>query len=65
MQLLRNRWTNYFLQDHFGYGLLPLGGYVALIIAAWMVYIRHETALDVLAIALLVLLVVNIRNAWT
>jgi hypothetical protein len=63
VQLLRNRWTDY-LQDHFGYGLLPLAGYVALLVAAWLIYIRHEIALDVLAIALLVLLVINIRNAW-
>ena len=41
-----------------------LAGYVALIVAAGLIYIRHEIALDVLAIALLVLLVINIRNAW-
>ena len=64
MQLLRNRWTDY-LQDHFGYGLLPLAGYVALLVAAWAdLHREHEIALDVLAVALLVLLVINIRNAW-
>ncbi len=63
IQLLRNHWTDY-LQDHIGYGLLPLAGYVALIAAAWMIFTRHESSLDVLAGALLVLLVINIRNAW-
>jgi len=62
-QLLRNRWTDY-LQDHLGYGLLPLAGYVALIVAASLIYIRHASSLDVLAGALLVLLIINIRNAW-
>jgi hypothetical protein len=63
VQLLRNRWTDY-LQDHLGYGLLPLAGYVALIAAAALIYTEHAAALDVLAGALLVLLVTNIRNAW-
>jgi hypothetical protein len=62
-QLLRNRWTNY-LQDHFGYGLLPLAGYLALLLSAWLIVTRHEFALDVLALSLLALLVINIRNAW-
>ena len=62
-QLLHNRWTDY-LQDHLGYGLLPLAAYVALIVAASLIYTRHASSLDVLAGALLVLLIVNIRNAW-
>jgi hypothetical protein len=63
IQLLRYRWTDY-LQDHFGYGLLPLAGYVALLGAAWMIHREYAVAFDVLAVALLVLLVINIRNAW-
>jgi len=63
VQLLRNRWTDY-LQDHLGYGLLPLAAYVALIVAAAMIFTRHPASLDVLAGSLLVLLIVNIRNAW-
>lgn len=62
-QLLRNRWTSY-LQDHFGYGLLPLAAYVSILISAWMIAARHKGALDVLALSLLSLLVINIRNAW-
>jgi hypothetical protein len=63
VQLLRNRWTDY-LQDHLGYGLLPLIGYVALLGAAWMIHREIEGGFDVLAISLVVLLVINIRNAW-
>jgi len=63
VQLLRNRWTDY-LQDHLGYGLLPLAAYVALIVAAAMIFTRHPASLDLLAASLLVLLIVNIRNAW-
>ncbi|HTQ83339.1 MAG TPA: hypothetical protein VMI47_08730 [Pseudolabrys sp.] len=63
IQLLRNHWTDY-LQDHIGYGLLPLAGYVALIAAAVMIFTQHAEALDVLAGALLLLLIINIRNAW-
>jgi hypothetical protein len=63
IQLLRNRWTNY-LQDHFGYGLLPLACYFVLLLAAWMIFTQHAAARDVLAISLLALLVINIRNAW-
>ena len=63
VQLLRNRWTEY-VQDHLGYGLLPLAAYVALIVAAAMIFTRQPGSLDVLAGSLLVLLIINIRNAW-
>ena len=63
VQLLRNRWTDY-LQDHLGYGLLPLAAYVALIVAAAMIFTRQPASLDILAGSLLVLLIINIRNAW-
>jgi hypothetical protein len=63
IQLLRNRWTEY-LQDHLGYGLLPLIGYAALLGAAWMMHGEIEGGFDVLAVSLVVLLVINIRNAW-
>ena len=63
VQLLRNRWTSY-VQDHLAYGLLPAFAYVALLAAAEMIYWGNAAALDVLAGALLLLMVVNIRNAW-
>lgn len=63
IQLLRHDWTNY-KQDHLAYGLLPTISYVALLVAAAMNWTEDESALDVLAGALLVLLLVNVRNAW-
>jgi hypothetical protein len=50
--------------DHFAYGILPALGYCALFGAAVMAYLENEYALEVLAGALLLLLLVNIRNAW-
>lgn len=63
VQLLRNRWTSY-LQDYLCYGMLPAICYAVLLIAAWMIFIDNDAALDVLAAALLCLLAINIRNAW-
>lgn len=63
IQLLRHRWTRYVI-DHLAYGLLPLICYAALLTAAGMIAAEHSDALLVLAGALLLLLVVNIRNAW-
>jgi hypothetical protein len=63
VELLRHTWTPH-LQDHLAYGLLPLIAYVALLIAAWLIMIEHNYSLLVLAAAQLLLLIVNIRNAW-
>ena len=63
VELIRHDWTKY-LQDHFGYGVLPVLCYVAMLVAAKMVYAGQPEAMDVLAGALLVLMIVNIRNAW-
>ena len=63
IQLIRNRWSNY-VQDHFAYGLLPAIGYAALLGAAVTILSGWAASLDVLAGALLLLLCVNIRNAW-
>ncbi len=63
IQLLRHDWTKY-KQDHLAYGLLPTVAYIALLIAAVMIWRESEFALDVLASALLLLLLVNVRNAW-
>jgi hypothetical protein len=63
VELLRHSWTRY-VQDHLAYGLLPLICYVALLVAAAMILAEHGYALLVLAGALLLLLIVNIRNAW-
>jgi hypothetical protein len=63
VELVRNRWTRY-LQDHLAYGLLPVAAYLALLAAAVTIYRGDEFGLDVLAGALIALMVVNIRNAW-
>ncbi len=63
IQLLRHDWTSY-KQDHLAYGLLPTISYFALLVAAALIWAGNEIALDVLAGALLVLLLVNVRNSW-
>jgi predicted neutral ceramidase superfamily lipid hydrolase len=63
VQLWRHDWTSY-SQDHLAYGLLPTIAYLALTAAAAMIWKENDFALDMLAGALLLLLVVNIRNAW-
>ena len=63
IQLLRHDWTNY-KQDHLAYALLPMIAYLALLVAAAMIWSEIGLTLDVLAGALLTLLIVNIRNAW-
>jgi len=61
--VMRTDMTTYW-QDYFAYGLWPAVAYVALLAAAALIYWRVEVGLDVLAGALLLLAVVNIRNAW-
>jgi hypothetical protein len=54
--------TNY-LEDYLAYGLLPGFGYLALRAAAVSIYLEEDFGLDTLAGALLLLAIVNIRNA--
>jgi hypothetical protein len=61
--VMRTEMTHY-LQDYLAYGLLPVCGYIALLIASIMIYLRLDYALEVLAGGLLLLAVVNVRNAW-
>ena len=63
IQLLRHDWTAY-KEDHLAYGLLPTASYGAVLVCAAMIWAGSEPAIDVLAGALLVLLLVNVRNAW-
>ena len=49
---------------HLAYGLLPAVGYLALFVAAVTIYKELDIALDVLAGALLLLLLINVRNTW-
>ena len=52
------------IADRFGYGILPLASYAAVLAAAGVVVSRAMLAAGILAAALLILLAVNIRNAW-
>jgi hypothetical protein len=44
--------------------MLPVGAYFALFVASIMIYFDRAYALEVLGGGLLVLAIVNIRNAW-
>ncbi len=63
VQVLRTNLTGY-VQDYLAYGLLPVFGYLALLAAAVTISLKMEIGLNVLAGALLLLAIVNIRNAW-
>jgi len=52
------------LPDRLAYGLAPLIAYAGLLAAALLFQQGPERAADVLAVAVLLLLIVNIRNAW-
>ena len=52
------------LADHFGYGASPVVAYAAALVAAWLLAAQSGIGAAILAGALLLLLVVNIRNAW-
>lgn len=52
------------LADRFGYGAIPLVAYAAALAAAWLLAGASISGHDVLAGAMLLLLFVNIRNAW-
>jgi hypothetical protein len=61
--VVRTELTQY-VPDYFAYGLLPVGGYLALLAASIMIYFDWAYALEMLGGGLLVLAIVNIRNAW-
>jgi hypothetical protein len=61
--VVRTDMTNY-VEDYLAYGLLPGLAYAALIAAAVLVCLEKDFGLDALAGALLLLAIVNIRNAW-
>ena len=52
------------LPDRLAYGLAPLVGYGAIFAAAVLFFIGSESAADVLASGVILLLIVNVRNAW-
>jgi hypothetical protein len=50
--------------DKFDYGIAPVIGYAAALVAAGMFFAGAHRAPEVLAGAIMLLLIVNIRNAW-
>jgi hypothetical protein len=52
------------LADRFGYGGSPLAAYAAALAAAGFLFAHSTIGPNVLAAALVLLLLVNIRNAW-
>jgi hypothetical protein len=50
--------------DRFGYGLFPLAAYLAMLAAAGLIFSPVAFSDNILAAAVLLLLAVNIRNAW-
>jgi hypothetical protein len=58
------RYRTPYWSDHLAYVMFPVLAYCALLGAAGLIFAGHADALDVLAGSLLLLLLVNIRNAW-
>jgi hypothetical protein len=52
------------LSDRFGYGGGPLAAYAAALVAAGFLFAHSAVGPNVLAGALILLLLINIRNAW-
>jgi hypothetical protein len=50
--------------DRFAYGAWPFVGYAGALVAAWLIFTHAAPGPDVLAASMLLLLLVNIRNAW-
>ena len=63
VQVVRTDMTSY-VEDYLAYGIFPGLGYLALLAAAVSIYLEKDFGLDALAGALLLLAIVNIRNAW-
>jgi hypothetical protein len=63
IQIVRTDMTNY-IQDYLAYGLLPGIAYLVLLAAAVSIYLETDFGLSALAAALLLLVIVNIRNTW-
>src|SRR5437588_10053156 len=52
------------IADRLGYGICPLAAYLAILASAGLAVAGPALGADILAAALLLLLAVNIRNAW-
>ena len=58
------RYRTPYVSDHLAYVALPILAYCALLAAAVLAWVGRDEVLEVLAGVLLLLLLVNIRNAW-
>jgi hypothetical protein len=50
--------------DRLGYGLLPLAAYLGMLASAGLTFVETPLSPDIVAGSLLLLLAVNVRNAW-
>jgi modulator of FtsH protease len=64
MQLFIRRSFKVDMTDRFFYALMPFLGYVLVMASGSMLFMPSEASLDLLAAALIVLLLAGIRNAW-
>ena len=62
-RLLRNR-GKVETVDHFGYGIGPFFAYAGVVAAGTLMLEHQQHGPELLAAALIVLLMINIRNAW-
>jgi hypothetical protein len=58
------RGTTTDLDDRLGYGASPLAAYAATLAASIFIFMRSDAGPPLLAGALILLLLINIRNAW-
>ena len=63
VRVVRTDMTNY-VEDYLAYGILPGLGYLTLLATAVSIYPEKDFGLDALAGTLLLLAIINIRNAW-
>jgi hypothetical protein len=61
--VIRTEMTSY-VEDYFAYGLLPAFAYLLLLTAAVLIWRESDIGLAFLAGSLLLLALINIRNAW-
>ena len=64
LQLFIRRRFNIDIVDRLFYALLPVLGYLLLLLAAFVLFRQSPAGLDLLAAAQITLLLAGIRNAW-
>jgi hypothetical protein len=64
VQMIIRRRFKVDLSDRLFYAFLPLVGYVLALIAAALLFTQHPLSAEMIAAAVLILLLAAIRNAW-